>query len=142
MTDLKTTLVTDNKANPRLNMKITGMVIKLEVKNADTGDFVNEFTFENMLAFIEHIVKHGMRMIEDIEDGELNYSVSVSLPQGGFIYSEIKDKFDLFMNIRADFISEENAMDKKALSEISKIASDRISWYKKMDQERNSRESE
>lgn len=123
---------TDNNGKSKIRIKsgYSMSLIKSAASFNDTDmDFDNNVDFKNIFEFIQYISEHGKEILDEIDNGDYEYSIRINLDDNDFIYTDIlTNKSNINMQIDADFLDKEMQEDKKALHDIMDIANKRLSW--------------
>ncbi len=122
---------TDNtgKSKIRVKSKYTITLIKSDAFNEDTVDFCKDMNFKNIFEFIDYISEHGKEILDDIDNGNYDYSIQINLEGSDFVYADVlTNSADINIQLDADFLDKEMQEDKKALHDIMDIANKRLSW--------------
>ena len=123
---------TDNNGKSKIRIKsgYSMSLIKSAASFNDTDmDFDNNVDFKNIFEFIQYISEHGKEILDEIDNGDYEYSIQINLDDNDFIYTDIlTNKSNINMQIDADFLDKEMKEDKKALHDIMDIANKRLSW--------------
>ena len=123
---------TDNNGKSKIRIKsgYSMSLIKSAASFNDTDmDFDNNVDFKNIFEFIQYISEHGKEILDEIDNGDYEYSIRINLDDNDFIYTDIlTNKSNINMQIDADFLDKEMKEDKKALHDIMDIANKRLSW--------------
>lgn len=123
---------TDNNGKSKIRIKsgYSMSLIKSAASFNDTDmDFDNNVDFKNIFEFIQYISEHGKEILDEIDNGDYEYSIRINLDDNDFIYTDIlTNKSNINMQIDADFLDKEMKEDKKALHDIIDIANKRLSW--------------
>lgn len=121
---------TDNNGKSKIRVKSKYSISLIKNSASDDNDMeFNNKDFENMFEFIDYLAEHGKEIIDDIDNGEYEYSIQINMDDHDFIYTDVLTKgSDISMEIDAGFINKEMQEDKRVLHDISDMVHKRISW--------------
>ena len=122
---------TDNNGKSKIRVKSKYSISLIKNSTFDDNNDIefNNRDFENMFEFIDYLAEHGKEIIDDIDNGEYEYSIQINMDDHDFIFTDVlTNGSNISMEIDAEFLAKEMQEDKKTLHDISDMVQKRISW--------------
>lgn len=136
MSKIESLIGTDTKGKSELKISMKDMVFQMS-SFVDDEEYAENFIsttkqFSNMVDFIQYITDNGKEILENIRGHVCDYQMTMPLPDYGSIRILLSDHrhINIYMDMSADFITEEMKEDKETLRQIEELAQKRIDWYR------------